>query len=408
VEMRVGMQPGDNYRVAATVFPSSQLGSLQSTDATVDGYVSAYTDVIRSGFNGALSPMLTVWRKLHLEMDSMTAPPPSGPEANFVTEKILAIKPNQPNPGQTTLHLRFRNPPFQNNRFGNGSLAITGAAANYAVASSGSEYFLPGYQCYVIVTGLVPTNLVNASCILRDDDDLYLADQPLYPSTLGLQSPPLPLNSRSSEFVEGIGLAKGLRHAYLPAFIEVIDANALGWNGQMTIPFRLNQKPVNLDTSSYFDNGNLSLKGADHSVFWAYSVVFGYQADESQDGDPNAAEPEPLKGGSPYSRTTGDSYGYSVIFAEAIREQAFRLVANPSTFATQDPVERQRLRERYYYDEFFSVVAHEIGHAPGQFGEDPDHLEDGVMASGAGSISGAGFSPKSIKRFRTGITWTRE
>jgi hypothetical protein len=126
-ELRVSMQPGDNYRVAGTVFPISQLGILQSANGGLDGYVSAYIDWIRGGFNGALSPLLTVWRKLHLEIDSMTAPPTNGPQANFRTAKIGLIKQNLPKGGQSVVTLQFNGQVYSHAELEGGTMGISGS-----------------------------------------------------------------------------------------------------------------------------------------------------------------------------------------------------------------------------------------------------------------------------------------
>lgn len=56
------MQPGDNYRVAATVFPTNNLSSLQTTNEATSGFVPADTDQVKGGFNGKLSPLLTMMK----------------------------------------------------------------------------------------------------------------------------------------------------------------------------------------------------------------------------------------------------------------------------------------------------------------------------------------------------------
>jgi hypothetical protein len=65
------MQPGDNLRVAAILlkpdgnpFDGQSLDDLQVNDSRLDGYVPGDSDQFASGFTGALSPTLTVWRRL--------------------------------------------------------------------------------------------------------------------------------------------------------------------------------------------------------------------------------------------------------------------------------------------------------------------------------------------------------
>ena len=71
---KVGMKAGDNYRVCAQLLQSNQLSTLQETDSTAAGYVSADDKPVNGLSAGTASPMLTVWRKLHVENDSMSEP----------------------------------------------------------------------------------------------------------------------------------------------------------------------------------------------------------------------------------------------------------------------------------------------------------------------------------------------
>lgn len=69
-------------------YQSSTRGDVRYDDGTTNG--RALTDDEK---NSALSDMLTVWRTLHLEVDSMGAPPTNGtnPQANFLQGVILSI-----------------------------------------------------------------------------------------------------------------------------------------------------------------------------------------------------------------------------------------------------------------------------------------------------------------------------
>ncbi len=66
-------QPGDNFRVAAA-FSQSDLEHVQVYDPEHSQFIEADSDKQVSGFNGVLSPMLTVWRRLWLEFDSDRTP----------------------------------------------------------------------------------------------------------------------------------------------------------------------------------------------------------------------------------------------------------------------------------------------------------------------------------------------
>ena len=198
----------------------------------------------------------------------------------------------------------------------------------------------------------------------------------------------------------------------LCSFIKLV--NAVDWNSTRVIPFRRNAVAQQIDYSSVFDAGNLDLKGSDRASFWAFSVVFGYQADISADGEPDLEEP--LRGGTPKRSPLlpvlrNQPFGYSVIYMEALRDLAFGL-HRPSRTSGLTPIlfisSASDLRLIYWGD-VYGAVAHELAHAPGrQPGLDlfNDHDELGLMAKGGDSIYKTGFMPKTIKRFRNATSWT--
>ncbi len=72
------MQPGDNFRVALA-FKPEDLIPLQVDDPDGSGFVDGNSEQQPNGFVGLVSPMLTVWRKLNIEVDSMdVVPSPRG------------------------------------------------------------------------------------------------------------------------------------------------------------------------------------------------------------------------------------------------------------------------------------------------------------------------------------------
>jgi len=96
-ELEVSLQPGDNYRVAASTSAMWLAGlhakqSVPPDPPVQDGALSV------SGPN--VTDMLTVWRTLHLEIDSMAAPPPEDTpagapeyaERNFIKGRVLKIE----------------------------------------------------------------------------------------------------------------------------------------------------------------------------------------------------------------------------------------------------------------------------------------------------------------------------
>jgi hypothetical protein len=75
VDFTVSMYPGDNYRVAA---------SLSSSAISEPYLTQAMADAGSPPLGVKFSPMLTVWRRLHVEFDTMSAPPSTQPFGTVV------------------------------------------------------------------------------------------------------------------------------------------------------------------------------------------------------------------------------------------------------------------------------------------------------------------------------------
>lgn len=104
-EFQTTMQPGDNFRVVASC-DFTYLSHLSNPDNTVQAANGTNEDkqrILCETINGTFadqeirlpqnyaSPVLAVWRFLHMEVDSMEAPPANGAEKNFVEGTVVAI-----------------------------------------------------------------------------------------------------------------------------------------------------------------------------------------------------------------------------------------------------------------------------------------------------------------------------
>jgi hypothetical protein len=414
-DFAVTMQPGDNFRVAAlldTLTAPTHLNQLQVTSEFGEFYVWPNNEGI-PGFVGGISPMLTVWRKLHLEFDSMLAPPATGSQANFVTGSIVQVTQNFPTPGQSRISVRHGPTEEGLDFFAQGKL-FTAGFGNYRILASATRGALGNeFLTQMNIDGLPGLIPISTAVSLFDDDDQYLANDPLYPSLLNLQSPPLPLNQRSVE------VTLQIQEAYADAYILPVDGNTLNFNSQQQIPFERNA-PAFTVAGTPFDDGNLELKGVDRPSFWAFSVVFGYQSEAvigigipfglRDDGDPDTEIP--VEGAVPKTSPLAGPdrnrpFGYAVIFMENIRDAQFGrrgAALGPINYVIPDTA--ANLADRYLQN-LYAVIAHEIGHAPGRQWGKTDHDEGKIMQSGASQSVAAKFSSKTILRFRSAASWTQ-
>jgi hypothetical protein len=285
--------------------------------------------------------------------------------------------------------------PWQTNRYENGTLTIPALGIFEVITGQGSErvWQFNNYLNYVIVPGTVPTNAVNLEAQLRDDDDRLRAE---------LQLPSLPLDTFSTNIISGkqpvlsSHRIRGVAEVYLPAFIDVVDANAAGWNTGRTIPFSVNRDVFYpLTMAGVFDDAkNLT----DSPIFWAHTVTIGYQPDFPEDRDNN--EESALQGVTPENPVTSGAFGYTAIYEETIRDNAYEIyTANRYVPANYSGFERD------YYYLLFGTIAHEVGHAPGKLGEGSDHGEGQLMKVEGNQIT-SDFSPATLRRFRRSSSWT--
>jgi hypothetical protein len=174
---------------------------------------------------------------------------------------------------------------------------------------------------------------------------------------------------------------------YIPSYILVVDAAAIGMNPNALVPFRSNENHHS-NYGSVFDDAHDLVQS---EGFWTMLVVSGYQSWASEDSDPNGGghnTGENLPAPSALLPST-----YAAIFLEAIRDYNDD---DLRTSAWQTAIANIR-------EDLQLVVAHEIGHGPGtKIGED-DHEEMGIMARGTAGAHN--FTPETINRFRRALKW---
>jgi hypothetical protein len=387
VEFITTQRPGANYRIAAQLSDSaSGIDALQVTNSTASKYVSPDNKPVR-GFGGVASTMLTIWRKLYIEVDSMQAAPNPIPE-NRVTGTITTFADDTPNYGSVRVGLGAGLPDVAN-RFEYGNLSVAGVEL---LVRANSDNLLSNDTVDVFKAGgITSTQLVGQSFTLTDDDNRF--------NTLhGWQE--LPLDNTHAAVLQPV------RAKYAPAFIEIIDANAVGLNPNRTVTFKLNESAeghaINLIPDVY--NDSLDVEGTE--FFWAHAVVFGFQPKASTDGDPGVDNPP--YGGTPFTLAADGwtSLGYSAIYVESHREEIMNrempnLVFDPALFFAAEAVTD---RSSKYTRLLLGTIVHEIGHGP-TTGPDDDHNDGGIMAGGTTVYVDSDFSAASISRFRNTKEW---
>src|SRR5439155_23645948 len=128
VDLTVTMQPGDNFMVAASD-DSTYLNGLTVNRILLQ---DSSGNIVGNGTPKAkASPMLTVWRRVHVEVDSMGIVPSTGPQKNSVSGNIISINGTSTIATVVTLDqnltdgsAKLDDQPPGNGRFENGTIRI--------------------------------------------------------------------------------------------------------------------------------------------------------------------------------------------------------------------------------------------------------------------------------------------
>jgi hypothetical protein len=381
VEFTTTMQPGDNFRVAAGLRQTDLLplnnDNVLANDAPETGVFGSYAK---------LTPMLTVWRRLHVERDSMEAP-----ADNYIEGNITQVNSQLGGGQRAVVDVDFTqgDPSFVLNslpngkgRFENGKLFSTGLT---------TEDLLGNGDTYVATKA--GENFQLFGTIQRDDDDLPTSTDiveltPGTPTIIKLTPDnPFQINEyQNGKFKIGdqtytivSNTANEIRidatvqipfriedddsKTLLPhtpdvgattsaifseAYIQLeIDGGGNLTNNENTVPFAANVGQ--LDTGNLFAlPGVFDSKNNRSNNFWVSYILSGFQngpgldtfySESKSDGD---GDPDSEKAG-PNGYTlavTGTIHNATLLYMENIRET--------NTFTSE-----QR------------ILAHELGHAFG-------------------------------------------
>jgi hypothetical protein len=367
-EMEVTTNAGDNFRVAVALMDdgAQELTKAQVMNKGASGYIAGDSTQQPTGFNGVVSPMLTVWRKLNVEVDSMQKWPSSNPkpEPDRVTASATSTQwqINSPNLGKATLATTSLPGPvnfYENGYIKKGSLKfdiIENTSSSITVNYNAPSSSPPTADLNQFLTG---------SFEVYDDDDIGLTEDPLPRSNL--------INGE-------------IKKMYAPAYIEIKEVGP-DLNPNSQIPYESNNNVANPWTSL---DAAQDMKGKDRPTYWNHLLVVAYQPEPSHDSDPNTESK--LLGVTVKPGILPLYNSLSVVYVETIRD-------------LYDPIRNSPAQmKKDVQDKIEQVTGHEIGHAPGGESEAHDHGEGGLMSAGTESGEKE-FTPATIRRFREAEKW---
>jgi len=212
-DLKIGMQPGSNYRVAASVGDGQGYAHIQITNlyntATCIG-----PELVQTA-NALVSEPLTVWRRLWVENNSMTAIPTDqfGYKRNDLSWDINPANVSNTllSSTTTTFSIPKINDQSSFDDLAYGRIIVHGTS--YPVTDT--DHY--GQSPYLVtVAGQINGLPQNPVFRLYDDDDF------------GLTTPSLPRLDLADDL---------MKKFFAPAFIEITDSG--DYNRTKTVPFRV-------------------------------------------------------------------------------------------------------------------------------------------------------------------------
>jgi len=375
VTFEVSTQPGNNYRAGASVLQDAVNQATQAqADAlsvTTDGAGAFVKNGDWSGYSVPLhwSQMLTVWRKLHVEFDSMGAEPETvtGREPDWQNGFVTGVTQNV-TLGITILQLSGSLEDNNPHQFEGGRVLVPATGAVHAIYDhdNNNSIDLSG-----LLTGTEIDAMTGASIVVKDDDP----DNGLLPKSFSI--------------------TQTIKTAYADAYV-LPESLASQYNPNTLVPFDLYLSKSDMTLGVGWNNAQ---DRSSEDTFWVTFVLAAYQAGgdvvavDARDNDPdplinNTTYPSgPYWPGPGYEETIQDGWTTtgseweSIIFRAAIVD-----------FPRQAQYEEQ-------------VVAHEIGHSAGNAGTEVQHHSEGGLMSDADHQPGDRFTAQTINRFREAIKW---
>ena len=359
-DFQVTMNPGDNFMVAAGGDPSVVSG------ITISGIT------LKDSANNTLpvtkaknTPMLTVWRKIHLEVDNMGA---VGTNHELGTVSSASVSG-----GKTTINLSAG----QSIDSGRYSASVNGPTVTIAgkinINNHTYDVFSNTATQVVVNQSLNVNQITNKSFTIYDDDD--------YDGDGAWQGDENETSIASlNAFTKMQTSDSASSNVYAPAYIMPVYDGGGNVNNNGTVTWAANISHTSAAEQSQLNN-NRGASGSDD--FWVGYMQVGYQSDTTLDFDPNS-ETSSLVGDTP--GTTGNSanadcsgvpqgFAGSLLFQET-QHDAFTFVGQANDNLT---------------------APHELGH---QFGLQGDGSSGGPWGIMDGSYNVSTFVPAHIHILR--------
>jgi hypothetical protein len=334
----VSKQPGDNFRATGTcLMPDRDAFTVSGTGVKDASGQPLPTNVAK------ITPLLTVWRRLHIELDTMEAV-----TGNFV--KGTVTKARSTSKGTTILTLL--DPLEDYRRFEKGRIVIDDVGAFPVVGSRAGT---------ITVSGEILQNPANRTFTLYDDDDFNNNNGADLDGDEGeaLAAPDRSWARDSDDPAE---------NAFARAYVKP-TYDLSGQNTNPTVPFALNDDLPSF--WKYFDNQ----KYVGDKNYWVAYLLGAYQYLAIEDSDPDGAATQWGSGSL--------SWGAAVFLESGRPEETSRYAAKAS-FVNQA-----------------ATTAHELGH---WFQQDNDTIKtdpDGGLMCGPADRKKGTFSDKTLVLIRT-------
>lgn len=392
---KVTMQPGDNFAVAASFSDIYRNGiRLNAADGSIIENSASQAIPLSGGTNpnnvaGLRTRMLTTWRRLHIEVDSM-----GNVNSNFVIGTITDTR--KVNSGNQTLNLSVTN--LRPNRFENGRLVIRRNGTIYKSLRVIDATYDPTTGVVInssntassvtVFNNLGTFNVANGdSFILYDDDDMDDEDTGNLNGDDG-DNVPAPRSDSIPDIIRSNDTACSdtFNANNCNVFVNAYVRPVYDLTGEDINLFSANTDDIDraFYRRTYFQNRNSEAS----EVFWTVWLFGAYQDIENVNIDLNS-DGDPGESAGTFGVVDNINGEGASIFTELLRPNEYTSLPTPTT---------RPVGKRF-------TVAHEIGHL--FFGlhedwDDPATQNAGLMAQ-SGLRQSPLFTDTTINKIRGGM-----